>query len=162
MRKDLLALSLALALLCTACGMGISREGPGSGEAEIWFLAEVNGEKGSALASEYRSLPQGEEIQGLLSLLFSGPEALNLTSPFPSGTAVKSWRLEGDVALVDLSESYGELFGIGLSLADGCIVLTLCQLAQVERVYLTVEGRPRPFRDQVLAPQDFLLENGSY
>lgn len=162
MRKKWLAWSLALALLCSSCAARGSREGPAEGEAEVWFLADVNGEKGSALASEYRSLPQGEELEGLLSLLLSGPEELNLSSPFPRGTAVKSWRLEGDLALVDLSEAYGELFGVGLSLADGCIVLTLCQLEKVERVYLTVEGRPRPFRDQVLSPQDFLLENGEY
>ena len=61
--------------------------------------------------------------------------------------------------MIDLSEAYGGLSGADLTLADGCIVLTLCQLSEVERVYLTVEGRPRPFRDQLLSAADFLLEN---
>ncbi len=47
-----------------------------------------------------------------------------------------------------------------MTLADACIVLTLCRLEDVEAVYLTVDGRPRPFRDQVLTPADFLLEEG--
>lgn len=161
MRRKLLALGLALLLLCAACVPGTGREGPGEGEAEVWFLSETNGEKGSALASEFRALPQGEEMEGLLELLFAGPEDMDLRSPFPRGTAAKSWRLEGDLALVDLTEAYGGLSGTDLTLADGCIVLTLCQMEGVERVYLTVEGSPRPFRDQVLSPGDFLLENGA-
>lgn len=162
MRRRLLAACLVLTFLCAACGTHPSQEGPGEGEAAVWFLSQVNGERGSALVSEYRPLPgEAGEIGELLTLLFSGPEDPMLTSPFPRGTAVKSWRLEGDLALVDLTEAYGGLSGAGLSLADGCIVLTLCQLTQVERVYLTVEGRPRPFRDQVLSANDFLLENGA-
>lgn len=162
MRRRALAACLVLALLCAACGARPAREGPAEGEAAVWFLTQVNGEKGSALVPEYRPLPgETEGVEGLLELLFSGPEDPLLTSPFPRGTAVRSWRMEGDLALVDLSEAYGGLFGAGLSLADGCIVLTLCQLPQVGRVYLTVEGRPRPFRDQVLSAGDFLLENGA-
>lgn len=162
MKRRLTALCLALALLCAACGPGAGREGPGEGEAEVWFLSAANGEKGSALAPEFRALPQGEAAEeGLLELLFAGPEGTDLRSPFPRGTAVRSWRLEGDLALVDLTEAYGGLSGAELTLADGCIVLTLCQLEGVERVYLTVEGGPRPFRDQVLCPDDFLLENGA-
>ena len=61
---------------------------------------------------------------------------------------------------LDLSEAYGGLSGVELTLADACIVLTLCRLEDVEAVYLTVDGRPRPFRDQVLTPADFLLEEG--
>lgn len=60
---------------------------------------------------------------------------------------------------VDLSEAYSGLAGVELSLADGCIVLTLCQLEGVEEVYITVEGRPRPFRDQVYTREDFMENN---
>lgn len=162
MRKRAMALGLILAALCTACMPSAAKEGPAEGEAEVWFLAKGNGEDGCALSREFRAMPlKGEEPEELLRLLLSGPESLELASPFPRGTALKSCRTEGNLALVDLSEAYGGLSGAELSLADGCIVLTLCQLPQIERVYLTVEGRPRPFRDQVMAPGDFLLENGA-
>lgn len=160
MKKRLLPLALVLAVLCGACVSGREKKGPAEGEAEVWFLAQSNGDTGSALEREYRPLPEGEPIEGLLSLLLAGPEDPELTSPFPQGTEVKSWSLEGETVLMDLSEAYGGLSGAELTLADGCIVLTLCQLPEVERVYLTVEGRPRPFRDQMLQESDFLLENG--
>lgn len=159
--KLFLPLALALALLCTSCAPGGAEEGPGEGEARVWFLAAQNGEKGSALAWEYRTLPEGEGAEALLSLLLKGPADPALRSPFPRGTAVKDWRMEGETLLLDLSEAYGGLSGAELSLADGCLTLTLCQLDGVEQVYLTVEGRSRPFRDQVLSPGDFLLENGA-
>lgn len=161
MRRTLLAVCLALLALCAACVPDGSGEGPGGGEAAVWFLANGNGETGAALAPEYRPVPEGAGEEKLLEMLLAGPESLELSSPFPRGTALKSLRLEGDLALVDLSEAYGGLSGADLSLADGCIVLTLSQFSQVKRVYLTVEGRPRPFRDQVLSAQDFLLENGA-
>lgn len=159
MRRKLLFLLLALAFLCAACTPGTGKEGPAEGEAEVWFPTQANGDTGSALAREYRPLSEEEPIESLLSLLLAGPEGAELTSPFPQGTQVRSWRLEGETVLVDLSEAYGGLSGADLTLADGCIVLTLCQLPEVERVYLTVEGRPRPFRDQMLQAADFLLEN---
>ena len=161
MRRRLTALGLFLLLLCTACVPGTAGKGPSEGRVAVWFLARENGELGSALTPEYRSLPEEEGVGPLLSMLFSGPEDPELAGPFPRGAAVKSWRLEGDLLMIDLSEAYGGLSGADLSLADGCIVLTLCQLPEVGRVYLTVEGRPRPFRDLVLRPNDFLLENGT-
>ena len=159
MKKKLLPLALVLAVLGTDCVSGAGKKGPAEGEAEIWFLAQENGDTGSALGREYRSLPEEDRIEALLSLLFAGPETPELTSPFPQGTGLKEWSLEGETAMIDLSEAYGGLSGADLTLADGCIVLTLCQLSEVERVYLTVEGRPRPFRDQLLSAADFLLEN---
>ena len=160
MKKRLLVLGLMLVFLCAACAPGAGKDGPAEGEAEVWFLAQKNGDTGSALAQEYRSLPEEDRIEALLILLFAGPEDPELTSPFPQGTLLKSWRLEGETAMVDLSEAYGGLSGADLTLADGCIVLTLCQLPEVKRVYLTGEGRPRPFRDQLLSAADFLLKNG--
>ena len=94
-----------------------------------------------------------------MALLLSGPESDRLVSPFPPGAALRRWSLDDGVADVDLSEAYEGLSGAELTLADGCIVLTLCQLEEIEAVYLTVEGHPRPFRDQVLTPEDFLLNN---
>lgn len=162
MREKLLTLCLALTVLCAGCMPGAAKDGPAEGEAAVWFLAGENGTEGAALTPEFRSLPQEKaEGEALLELLLIGPEESGLSSPFPQGTTLKSLHLDGDLALVDLSEAYGGLSGVDLTLADGCITLTLCQLPGVDRVYLTVEGGPRPFRDQVLSPGDFLLENGA-
>lgn len=162
MKRRWLGLTLVLALLCAACGSAGTGERPEEGWASLWFLSAENGEEGSALKAESRVLPEGgERVEELMALLLAGPEGAELTSPFPQGTVLRSWQREGSLVCLDLSEAYGGLSGAGLTLADGCIALTVCQLPEVERVYLTVEGRPRPFRDQVLSPDDFLLVNGA-
>lgn len=109
---------------------------------------------------EFRPIPEGEEAEAaLLALLMAGPEEEGSRSPFPAGTRVRAWHREENRVSVDLSEAYSGLAGVELSLADGCIVLTLCQLEGVEEVYITVEGRPRPFRDQVYTKEDFIENN---
>ncbi len=161
-RKWLAALAL-MVLLCAACGQAPgSGETPPEGQYRVYFLSQESGETGNSLSREVRPLPAGRgAVDGLMRLLLAGPESPELVSPFPRGTSMRSWRVEEGTATIDLSEAYGGLSGADLTLADGCIVLTLCQLQNVDQVYLTVEGRPRPFRDQVLSAGDFLLSNGS-
>lgn len=162
MRERLLALALALALLGTACSRGGGRGGeekPPEGQYSVYFLSLTSGEEDEVLGREFRTLPSDVDgVEGLMEVLLSGPEDGTLTSPFPGNTTLSHWRLEEGLATIDLSEAYGGLNGIDMTLADACIVLTLCQLEGVDRVYLTVEGHPRPFRDQVLTRADILLE----
>lgn len=161
-----LALCLALLLLPVACtGPAEDPDTPGEGEYALYFVTVPEEGKlprdGAVLGKEYRTLPQGrDQVEGLLELLLAGPTGPALTSPLPAGLTLRSWSLSGEgVLTLDLSEAYGGLNGMDLTLADGCLTLTLCQLPQVEAVYLTVEGRARPFRDRVLTPADFSLEN---
>lgn len=174
MRRGLLAMALLLSLLCAACSSGggeVAVEEDGCTlwyplspkvEDELWLIPGKEEGSGAALGEEYRSVSLEEAgVEGLMALLLAGPEEGELYDPFPEGTSLKSWRQEEDLVFLDLSEAYGGLSGVDLSLADGCILLTLCQLPKVERVYLTVEGRPRPFRDQVLSREDLLLSNGN-
>ena len=166
--KRLMILMLALALLCAGCG----ERGHGEVETEEYPVCFVTreetaegGDGGIASKSvvdwEYHALPPGQRaLDGLIRTLLAGPEGEGLASPFPRGTSLRGWRQENGVVTLDLSEAYGGLSGVELTLADACIVLTLCRLEDVEAVYLTVDGRPRPFRDQVLTPADFLLEEG--
>lgn len=157
MKKRLIATALCLALL-PACS---SSTGSGEGEYSVYFLAGTGSETDAALEREFRKLTEGKDpVEGLMYLLLAGPESDGLTSPFPQGTTLRSCQVTEDgVAVVDLSEAYEGLSGAELTQADGCVVLTLCQLEEVRAVYLTVEGHPRPFRDQVYVPENFLLDN---
>lgn len=163
MRRSWLALGLALALLCGGCaGTGEKAEEPPEGKYSVYFAVVENRGDSAALDREFRALPKDRETaEGLMALLLSGPESGGLASPFPKGTSLRSCRVEDGVARIDLSEAYEGLSGGALTLADGCVVLTLCQLEEIRQVYLTVEGRPRPFRDKVFSPSDFLLDNNS-
>ena len=96
----------------------------------------------------------------LLDALLDGPPLdSGLRSPFPAGTRLLGWQLDQDGLLwVDLSESYGSLTGIGLTLADYCLTFTLCQLEEVERVSITVSGRTISYRyRQELDPSQAVL-----
>lgn len=169
MKQKWLALPLALLLLCASCSPAEQEEtSPPEGEYGVYFLRGDQplegrpslGADSGYLGREFHPIPEREDPeQVLLGLLMAGPEEEGLISPFPAGTRVRSWRREESRVSVDLSEAYSGLAGVELSLADGCIVLTLCQLEGVEEVYITVEGRPRPFRDQVLRPGDFIESN---
>lgn len=160
MKKCFAAALLALALLCTACAHRPGREDvPPEGQYAVYFATASGREDDAALEREFREIAGENQIEALIAQLLAGPESDSLASPFPSGTALRGWSISDGVAAVDLSEAYEGLSGAELTLADGCIVLTLCQLEGVEAVYLTVEGHPRPFRDQVLEPSDFLLRN---
>ena len=169
MKRRLFALWAALALLlCAACAG--SRDSAREGEMSVWFLrpapavdnsffASLGHREDSLLIAQPCHIDaDASAIPALMERLLAGPgEDGRALSPFPSRTTLRGWSLRDGLARVDLSDSYGSLSGAPLALADSCIVLTLCQLPDVERVYLTVAGRPRPFRDQVLTPGDFLF-----
>lgn len=154
------ALALALCLLLAGCAGSKGSGERKPGECRLWFANVHTNPESAALGSEDRAVAAGDVLQVLLG----GPESEELTSPFPAGTALLDGRVEEGTAYVDLSEAYGGLSGAELTLADACVVLTLCQFDEVERVYITVEGEPRPYRDQVFSPDDFLLDNalGAY
>lgn len=158
MKTRLAALALALLLALGACA---STEGNDPGGYEVYFATAYLG--GPAIQSERRALEEGEDpITGLLDALLSGPVSDQLASPFPDGVRFRSAALDaGGVLTVDLSERYGGLSGVDLTVADYCVALTLCQLPQVEAVSITVEGEVIPYRDRQLLRADDVVLSGS-
>ena len=144
---------LAAVLLLAGCGGGERQtEGP-----VLWFCAD--GEHGPALAPQPY---EGETtVEDMLSALLAGPAGEELRSPFPRGVTVRQcgWDEERPgVLLVDLSEQYGALADISLSLADYSIVLTLSQAEGVEEVEITAGGRKVSYRShQLLSAQEAVL-----
>ena len=87
-----------------------------------------------------------------------------LTSPFPRGVSLLSWdwdEEEPGVLRITLSEQYGALTDISLTLADYCIVLTLSQLEEVEGVEIRSGGHSAGYRShQTLRADEVLLWDG--
>ena len=99
-------------------------------------------------------------VRALMEALLAGPDEPSLSSPIPEGTVLKSLKVSGRRAQIDLSAQYARLTGIDLSLADYCITLTLTQLPNVNAVSITADGRELPYREtQVLLSADTLLSS---
>lgn len=152
MRKKYWSFALALALLIclTGCGVGAEEEG-----YNLYFLSTED--SGSALAAApYMGVGEPTPRQ-LINALLAGTEDVTLTSPFPTGVTLRSCQLEEGVLYVDLSENYGGLSGMSLTMADYAITLTLCQLDGVEGVCVTAAGQPLTYRShQILTPEEIL------
>ena len=155
MSKKRWVLLLILALLLTACGGETEHtEGP-----VLWFCTGGERDHGPALSPQ----PYEGEMtpEALLSALLAGPDQAGLVSPFPRGVAMQRWSWDEErpgVLLVDLSEQYGALADVSLSLADYSIVLTLSQAEGVEEVEITAGGRRVSYRShQVLSAQEAVL-----
>lgn len=159
----LLPMGLLLAIGCAAGAAGSRREAGGN-EYALYFvrrsLADAAGD--DALQSERRrlldeGLSTREAAELLMQSLLSGPTDSDLESPFPPGTTLGEVTLRGTELQVDLSSVYGTLTGIGLSLADYAITLTMTQLPDVARVRVTVLGSDLASRSrQVFYARDLL------
>lgn len=152
MKKNVFVLALLLLVLCAACGK------EDTGAYQLYFPRSSYLE-GAALGTESVELSGEEEaVESLMSALLAGPTSETLVTPFPRGVTLRSWYLRESVLYLNLSEQYGGLSGIALTLADCSIALTLCQLEEVEGVSITVENDPLPFRyRQIMTLQDLLL-----
>lgn len=165
MRKRILSLLCALLLLLTGCVRGGEEE---SGAYEVYFAAPLPDSgtdspvQGPAVQWETRRLPQDADVlSALVECLLSGPVSDGLRSPFPDGVyQVSAPTLTDGVCEVNLSERYGGLSGVDLTIADYCIALTLCQVEGVEAVSILVEGEPISYRDhQLLRESDAVLSS---
>ena len=159
------ALVLLLSLLC-ACAAQHAQEMDENGY-ELYFLSDPNSAGGgdAIRAQEKRMVLDGameteDCVRALLEALLAGSDEPSLSSPIPEGTALKSLKVSGRRAQIDLSAQYARLTGIDLSLADYCITLTLTQLPNVNAVSITADGRELPYREtQVLLSADTLLSS---
>lgn len=162
MKKQILALTLTGLLLGLSGCAGTAGERTAE-DYKVYFSALEDQNAAMAVGYETWEQPEGTQpVTGLLQALFQGPATQNLTSPFPDGVRLLSWELLDEGCLhLDLSEQYGGLTGVDLTVADACLTLTLCQVEGVESVYVTVEGDEIPYRPtQQLTPSDLLLSNG--
>ncbi|MEG1858184.1 MAG: GerMN domain-containing protein [Pseudoflavonifractor sp.] len=161
MRKRCMAGLFILLLTLSSCAIFTAQKTqPPEGAYRVYFA--VTGERASvdAVDYEYRILPEGAPpIRTLAEAILAGPGTADLVSPLPGGVSVRSAHLGIDGQLhLDLSERYGGLSGIDLTIANACFALTFCQIPGVVNLYITVEGEPIPYQNlQTLRPEDLVL-----
>ena len=165
-KLTLFILALLAALVAFASCAKSAQEDEESGYA-LYFLSDLDASGGgdAIAASSVRFTPDEtmsteDCVRALMELLLAGPDEAALHSPIPEGTALRSLKVSGRRAEIDLSAQYARLSGIDLSLADYCITLTLSQLPNVNAVSITANGSELPYRKtQVLLSADTLLSS---
>ena len=128
-------------------------------EAEyvLYFPVDSQTEYGPALGTQPYQWEEPSQFQPLLEALLAGPTQEGLVSPFPRGVALSGWEWdrENEILQITLTEQYSGLGDISLTLADYCIVLTLCQLEGVESVEIKSAGYSVNYRShQLLRPEE--------
>jgi len=129
----------------------------------LYFLADAESAGGGdAIEAIEVTLPveEGAELTevaaAVVEKLIEGTEGG--CSPIGKGIAFNSVFVRGRRAYVDMSQRYGELSGVELSLADYCITLSLTQLEGISSVSITAQGKNPYHRDElVLLERDVLL-----
>lgn len=165
-KLPLFILALLAALVAFASCAKNAQEDEESGYA-LYFLSDLDASGGgdAIAASSVRFTPDEtmsteDCVRALMELLLAGPDEAALHSPIPEGTALRSLKVSGRRAEIDLSAQYARLSAIDLSLADYCITLTLSQLPNVNAVSITANGSELPYRKtQVLLSADTLLSS---
>lgn len=158
--KRILALLSSLVLLLSLCACTYGKDAADEDGYMLWFAVarDSNRNDSAAVYREMREWKETPSAYGLIEALLRGPQSEDLYSPFPANVSLRFLIVEGKTVWVDLSEEYGSLSGIDLTLADYCIALTLCQLPEIENVKITVEGENFHNRNrQTLREGDVLL-----
>lgn len=143
------ALLLTALLLLSACGRTEPAEG-----LRLWFPVNLDSPRHSAQAVAWKGT-EAHTVESLISGLLSGPGEDSLARAFPEGTKLENWTLEEGELSLEFSEEYDTLCGADRTLADYCLVLTLCQLEQVDRV--SVPAGNGEAERRTLSPEDVIF-----
>lgn len=164
--KRLLSILLCAAMCLTGCARPAQVNETDDEAYALYFLARdlraVPGD--GALQPEFAHLNHAESMETqemaeiLMQELLKGPLSDSLKSPIPLGTTLESLEIHGSQAVVNLSAAYGGLSGVGLTLADYAVTLTLTQLPEIMSVKIMVRGKELAYRDrQVFSAREVLL-----
>ena len=150
--KRMTSALLLMLLLLTACAAPSPQQ---SSPYQLYFLSSLD--HGPAILTQPYTDSDHPTPEQLIQSLLSGPREDGLLHPFPQGVTLRRLTRNDDHITVDFSEQYGGLSDISLTLADYCVVLTLCQLEGVDSVEITVSGKPLSYRShQILTREETL------
>lgn len=164
--KKLILFLLCLLLVITGCTVYGKEEPAEEGTDYVLYfrereLSSAAGEgalRTETVRLDTEGLGAADVAKLLMAELLRGPRDDSLKNTIPAGALLVTLELEGTRAAVDLSAPYGTLSGVGLTLADQAIALTLTQLPEILTVKITVHGRELSYRDrQLFSGRDVLL-----
>ena len=142
MKRKLSVLFLLLfSLILSSCN-SFGSDSAGAESISVYrVLKETYQTSGALLSPEILSVSEDDDYleKAIFSLNTQAGDA-RLQSAMPTGVSIISAQLDGDVLNLEMTPAYLALTGIQKTIADYCITLTLCELADVSTVSLYVDG----------------------
>lgn len=106
----------------------------------------------------YEGIDFHADPEKMLSSYLQGPQSNDYLSLIPAGTSLISCNVIGDVCYLKFSDDFAKLSGMKLSIACGCIVLTLNDYTGVETVSFSTQTQQLDNKDElVISASDIIL-----
>lgn len=138
MKKHIAIIWVCLLLLSGCSAPSAEYEKP----VQFYYYTANSGFDASATAicPETRECATLETLEAVITLYLSGPESEDLISPFPQKLRLISCRQDATVVSVTFSKELANLNNLDLTLACGCITMTLLELTGAEQVSISAEN----------------------
>lgn len=139
-----LFLILSAVLLLSLCGCKKDSDHLGERGINVYYRSDDTRESGSLIGKSFFPLSaSADPLHEALNRLTESPEkSEGLCSAFPSNIQIETYSLEGSEISVCLTGGYSSLPPLDRTVLRCCLVLTLCELNEVESVNIYEEDRP--------------------
>lgn len=136
-------------LLCTLIGMtGCSQKQDHTAPISFYYLRTplpdgeiIHGAADSVIAAETReSAGYESDYTHLIEMYLQGALDDQFRSPYPPGTLLVDFRLVNETVTVTLTDHFAKLTGMDLSLACGCLTMTVLEMTGATQITIFTEG----------------------
>lgn len=144
--KRLISCLLSAALLLSLCACTTQQdefEDPVSFYyLQVQLTEQIHhGSVHSVITPEIREGKQlRQDLTQLLKQYLAGPGTETVRSPFPAGTSLIGWEMDGTTLCITLSDDIANLTGIDMTLACACLAKTCLEFGQYGSVRIRAES----------------------
>ena len=139
-RVLLISIILSLVLSFAACTERITTY---KNPVTFYYRSEdiTYGELSTVIQSEIReSKGYADDEQSIIEQYLNGPQTKGFISPFPAGTTVESFSIDGNKIQITLSPHLAILNGADLMIACACLTKTVADLTGTNTVQIRADG----------------------
>ena len=160
------ALIMLLLLLCVSCSSSetyfVDPE-PKEGEIKIYCTTASE----DSLQWENQKIPDSDliiKLEDIGYLLKMDPSKQEYKSAIPEDVKILEYKIGADEQLIiTFSKEYNNMDGITEALCRAAVVLTYCQLDEIDYIEFSIEGQPLQLKDipvGQMSDSDFLNRSG--
>ncbi len=156
-RIVIIILAIFLVISLSACTVP-SREQAIGAPVFYYLSSRVHyGSETGLICPELRQEAQNSDTISALKVYLTGPVSDQLTSPFPSGTALLDYHQSDDHVVITVSNHIQDLSGIDLCVACACLAKTVLSMTAVDSVRINAGDPEEQTQSFIFTRQNLLL-----